>query len=136
VSLPRLLLAWLPVALLFAVAPPLGYRWSGDPAVPAQPALAWAPNGWEVRWRLVEAAAVTMFGSLWFDSLGAGGWWVLFLLVGLLAAFPRRLVMWRQVDSARRSVLLVHGCLDVARYVAAGGLLAWRLGGGGGTLSG
>lgn len=132
-SFPRLLLAWLPVALLFAVAPPLGVRWNTDAAAPSptQPALSWAPNSWEVTWRMVEAAVVTLFGSLWFDTLGAGGWWVLFLLVGLLVAFPRRLVMWRQVEPARRRVLLVHGSLDVARYVAAGGLLAWRLGGGG-----
>ena len=132
-SFPRLLLAWLPVAVLFAVAPPLGYRWSTDAAGPSppQPALAWAPNSWEVTWRMVEAAVVTLFASLWFDTLGAGGWWVLFLLVGLLVAFPRRLVMWRQVEPARRRVLLVHGGVDVARYVAAGGLLAWRLGGGG-----
>lgn len=129
-SFPRLLLAWLPVAILFSVAPPLGYRWSDDATLPppSQPILAWAPNGWEAWWRLVEALVVTLFGSLWFDTLGAGGWWLLFLLVGLLVAFPRRLVMWRMVAAPRRRALLVHACLDVARYLAAGGLLAWRLG--------
>jgi len=125
VSLDRLALAWLPVAVLFVVTPPIGYRW--DDAA-EQRVLAWIPSRWEVCWRLAEGAVLTLFASLWFDSLGAGGWWLLFLLVGLLAAFPRRLVMWRLVPSPRRRTLLVHAGLDVARYVAAGGLLAWRLG--------
>jgi len=125
VSLGRLALAWLPVAALFVVTPPIGYRWDG----PAdQAALVWSANRWELWWRLVEAAAVTLFGSLWFDTLGAGGWWVLFFLVGLLVAFPRRLVMWQNAAPPRRRALFLHAGLDVARYVAAGGLLAWRLG--------
>jgi hypothetical protein len=124
VTLGRLLLAWLPVAVLFAFAPPLGYRWD---LPPDQRYLVWSFNRWEVGWRLAEAGVVTLFASLWFDSLGAGEWWLLFFLVGLLAAFPRRLVMWQHVEPARRRHLLVHSCLDVARYVAAGGLLAWRL---------
>ena len=123
-SLGRLALAWLPVAALFVVTPPIGYRWDG-PA--EQAALVWSANAWEVGWRLVEAAGVTLFGSLWFDTLGSGGWWVLFLLVGLLVAFPRRLVMWPYAERSRRRALLLHACLDTARYVAAGGLLAWRL---------
>ena len=71
---------------------------------------------------------VTLFAALWFDSLGAGGWWLLFFLVGLLVAFPRRLVMWQYVEPRRRRALLAHASLDVARYVGAGALLAWRLG--------
>lgn len=123
-TLGRLLLAWLPVGALFAVAPPIGYPWN-QPEL-ARP-LAWSLNRWEVVWRLAEAFVVTLFGALWFDSLGAGGWWLLFLLVGLLVAFPRRLVMWRHVEPARRRHLLIHAALDVARYIVAGALLAWRL---------
>lgn len=122
-TLGRLVSAWLPVALLFAVAPPIGYSWNA----PADRALAWALNRWEIGWRLAEAGVVTLFASLWFDSLGASGWWLLFLLVGLLVAFPRRLVMWQHVEPLRRRHLLIHAGLDVARYIAAGGLLAWRL---------
>ncbi len=125
-SLGRLLLAWLPVAALFVVAPPIGYRWDGE-AVVGKGAFVWSFNRWEIGWRLAEAAVVTLFASLWFDTLGAGGWWLLFLLVGLLAAFPRRLVMWQHVDPERRRHLLAHAGLDVARYIAAGALLAWRL---------
>jgi len=126
VTLGRLILAWLPVAALFAAAPPLGYRWGGD-LPPDQRPLVWSFNRWEIGWRLVEAAVVTLFASLWFDSLGAGGWWLLFLLVGLLVAFPRRLVMWQHVEPVRRRHLLVHATLDVTRYLLAGALLAWRL---------
>ena len=123
-SLGRLLLAWLPVAALFAVTPPIGYAW--DEAV-GKDFFVWTFNRWEVGWRLAEAAVVALFASLWFDSLGAGGWWLLFFLVGLLVAFPRRLVMLQHVEPQRRRHLLAHAGLDVARYVAAGALLAWRL---------
>lgn len=124
-TLGRLLLAWLPVAALFAVTPPIGYRWAGE--VVEQSSFAWSFNRWEIGWRLAEAFVVTLFASLWFDSLGAGGWWLIFLLVGVLVAFPRRLVMWQHVEPQRRRHLLAHAGLDVARYVAAGALLAWRL---------
>ena len=126
-TLGRLFLAWLPVAALFAVTPPIGYPWGGAGEVVEQGVFVWKFNRWEVGWRLAEAGVVTLFASLWFDSLGAGGWWLLFFLVGLLVAFPRRLVMWRHVELRRRRHLLAHAGLDVARYVAAGALLAWRL---------
>ncbi|MDP3911044.1 MAG: hypothetical protein Q8Q14_11700 [Gemmatimonadales bacterium] len=128
-TLPRLVLAWLPVAMLFALAPPLGYGWAPDGAEPPAPprALVWRPNRWEVGWRLAEAVVLTLFAALWFDSLGAGGWGLLFFLVGLLIAFPRRLVMWQYVDPLRQHHLLLHAALDVARYLAAGAALAWRL---------
>ena len=123
-TLGRLFGAWLLVAILFAVTPPIGYRW--DQAT-GQNSFVWSFNRWEIGWRLVEAVVVTLFASLWFDSLGAGGWWLLFLLVGLLVAFPRRLVMWQYAEPPRRRALFAHGVLDAARYVAAGALLAWRL---------
>lgn len=123
-TLGRLLLAWLPVAALFVLTPPIGYRWDRPPD---DRVLVWSFQRWEMAWRLAEAGIVTLFASLWFDSLGAGGWWLLFLLLGLLVAFPRRLVMWQHVEPLRRRHLLVHAGADVARYVAAGALLAWRL---------
>jgi hypothetical protein len=124
VTLGRLLLAWLPVAALFALAPPVGYRWD---LPPDERYFVWSFNRWEIGWRLAEASVVTLFASLWFDSLGAGQWWLPFLLVALLVAFPRRLVMWQHVEPLRRRHLLAHASLDVVRYLVAGALLAWRL---------
>ena len=123
-TLGRLVFAWLSVAALFVLAPPLGYRWD----VPADNRfIVWCFSRWEIGWRLAEAGVVTLFASLWFDSLGSGGWGLLFLLLGLLVAFPRRLVMWQHVEALRRRHLLIHALLDVARYIVAGALLAWRL---------
>src|SRR5258706_13433563 len=99
-TLGRLLLAWLPVAGLFAVTPPIGYHWTGD--VAGVRAFVWSHNRWEIWWRLAEAGGVTLFASLWFDSLGAGGWWLLFFLIDLLVAFPPRLVMCQQRDAIVR----------------------------------
>jgi hypothetical protein len=63
---------------------------------------------------LVEALLLTLFGALWFGSLGAGAWWLVFGLVGALREWPVS-------DSVALSLL------GVARTVVAGGLLAWRL---------
>ncbi len=106
-TLSRLILAWLPVALWFLIADRLSKR--------LLPPARSGDRRWNAR-TFVEAALVTLFASLWFDSLGHGGWWVLFLLVGLLAAqLPRR-------------PTTVAVLFDAARYLIAGGLLAWRLG--------
>ena len=123
-TLTRLVFAWLPVAVWFVVAPPLGDR--GDGAAGGK-YFVWTYDRWIVTGRLLEAVLVTLLGSLWFDSLGSGGWWLLFLLIGLLAAYPAR---WRRLAPGagdRRRELLV-GVMDTARYVVAGAILAWRLG--------
>jgi len=57
-----------------------------------------------------EALLVTLFGALWFGSLGAGAWWLVFLLVGALREWPIR----SPREAAR-----------IFRLVGAGGLLAW-----------
>jgi hypothetical protein len=109
VTLGRLVLAWSVVALWFV-------------------AVTWVT---ERRRNLTgaggEALILTLIASLWFDTLGHGGWWLLFLLLGTLAAFPARL---RQLESgaspAGRAALL--GLVDAGRYVGAGAMLAWRLG--------
>src|SRR5690606_38271222 len=35
-----------------------------------------------------EALLVTLLGTLWFASLGSGGWWLVFPLIGLLMEWP------------------------------------------------
>jgi hypothetical protein len=108
------------VAVWFALAVWMGRRAAGrvwPPAGGAAPALGWAAG---------EAAVLTLFASLWFDSLGSGGWLLLFLLLGLLVAFPIRLEdILIGVVSRRAGVALAIA--DASRYVVAGALLAWRL---------
>lgn len=125
-TLGRLVLAWIVVAAWFIVA---------TFGVTTVAALVGRPGGGQsgfmasvppivLKWRLVEAALLTLFASLWFDSLGSGGWWLLFLLVGALATIPTWLI---RADGEPRRAQLVGAASDVARYVIAGGLLAWRL---------
>jgi hypothetical protein len=111
VTLTRLVLAWLPVALEFMVveATAAGPRWTLT-----------KPGA---MWRCLEAAVVTLFASLWFDSLGHGGWWLLFLLVGLMVSLAR--APDRSAPSRREA--LTRSARDTVRYVVAGAILAWRL---------
>jgi hypothetical protein len=60
-----------------------------------------------------EAMLLALFAGLWFGSLGAGGWWLVFALVGALMEWPVR---------------TIPGATRILRIVVAGGLLAWRLG--------
>jgi hypothetical protein len=110
-TLGRLLLAWLPVAVWFGVAAWTAHRLFGVGVTGTPPSSV---TGLVVIG--IEALLVTMFGSLWFDSLGHGGWWLLFGLVGVLAA---RLPTRPPLPVVAYAVL---------RYVGAGALLAWRLG--------
>jgi hypothetical protein len=75
--------------------------------------------------RLLEAAVVTMIASLWFDSLGSGEWWLLFLLFGLLVSCAK----WFPPApfAVTKLVRFAEIICDVARYLGAGALLAWRL---------
>lgn len=120
-TLGRLTLAWLVAALWFVVADWGIRRMAGDATRPDAAARRRATG-----WIAVEGGVVTLFASLWFDSLGSGGWWLLFVLVGLLAAFPVRLQAIAVGALPARPTLLV-AVLDTARYVGAGALLAWRL---------
>jgi hypothetical protein len=120
-TLSRLLPAWLCVAAWF-----LAVAWAGGRLAGAQrPADRRAARS-AAGWTLAEAGVVTLFASLWFASLGSGGWWLVFLLVGLLAAFPARLHGAALANLSRRPAVLL-GALDTLRYLGAGALLAWRL---------
>jgi hypothetical protein len=124
VTLPRLLLAWVAVSIWFLAARWAARRWMlQDAAAPAP----WAVGAGAARATALEAAGVTLFGSLWFDSLGHGGWWLVFLLVGLLVTFAPRLADPPPASPLARRTTLVAGLADVARYVGAGAVLAWRL---------
>lgn len=127
-TLTRLLLAWVPVAVWFVVATVGATLLVGPLSLP-NGAVAW-PLRLPLRllkWRLVEALVLTLLGSLWFASLGSGEWWLVFLLVGAIAAIPA----WFAVPPAEPRLArasLVGASADLTRYVLAGAILAWRLG--------
>lgn len=138
-TLTRLVLAWLPVAVLFAVVGGLETRLLSRPAQSLEPVATAQPErvnvlvSWALGWRSLEAAAVTLFGSLWFDSLGHGEWWLVFGLVGFAVAFaqlPQAVRGSPETPLDRRwpSDTLRRAIRDVARYILAGAILAWRLG--------
>ncbi|MGH7645411.1 MAG: hypothetical protein ACREMR_07475 [Gemmatimonadales bacterium] len=129
-TLGRLIFAWLPVAVWFALVPvvrsALARRVSQTPG--AGHLTPGASPGIPLAWRAAEAGVVTLFASLWFDSLGHGGWWLVFLLVGLLAGFAARVSQLSGGAPEPRRPAIVDGLIDTARYIVAGGILAWRLG--------
>jgi hypothetical protein len=74
---------------------------------------------------LVEALLLTLFGGLWFGSLGSGAWWLVFGLVGALRECPGP---WGKRPAEPVDGMAIGvSALRVVRTVIAGGLLAWRL---------
>ena len=120
-TLGRLFLAWLPVAVWFtcatAVADRLAFARQGDPGIPS-------PGSFLRRTyarSMVEALLLTLLASLWFDTLGTGAWWLPVALVGALVAIAP------SIPRPRGTAALLF-FIDVLRYVGAGALLVWRLG--------
>ncbi len=122
------------VALLFIAVGALSVRTAGglwgvggrDPSPPAPP-LAWGAALRAV-WlpAAAEAFARTLLAALWFGSLGHGGWLLVFLLVGALAAGADRWTTHRLLSTPLRQELKSFA-LGLLKYAAAGWLCAWRL---------
>ena len=72
-----------------------------------------------------EALAVTLLGALWFGSLDAGGWPLVFGLLGIVVEWPLRLRSGGKTGLQVRRLVPVLG--GVVRLLGAGALLAWRL---------
>lgn len=133
-TLARLVLAWLAVAVEFVLVDRVS-RWldrgaAGDAPAPAPVTGGVGPA---LLWRALEAAAVTLFASLWFDSLGHGGWWLVFLLVGLMVSLAQGAGAAARAPGPRGPAGDQRDALrwtirETSRYVLAGGILAWRLG--------
>ncbi len=71
--------------------------------------------------RLVaEALCLTLLASLWFSSLGHGGWVLVFLLLGLLSS--------ASAGAHGAAAILKTTALATARYVAAGAILGLLIG--------
>lgn len=115
-ALSRLLVAWIVVAgwlLLWE----LGASRLGAPRGDGRLRRA--------RVYLVEALLLTLFGGLWFGSLGAGAWWLVFGLVGALREWPGS--RGRRSAEPMDGIAIGMSALRVVRTLVAGGLLAWRL---------
>ena len=121
-TLGRLVLAWIPVAVVFIVVGGIAIPFRN--ADPTPLGKTWMFTKSDVAWRALEALFATLFGSLWFDSLGSGEWWLVFLLIGLMVSSAR---VQGPAPPPRRETL-VRTARDVLRYVLAGAVLAWRLG--------
>ena len=98
----RILLAWVVVGAWLAV-----WAFAERRVTAAQ-----APSAAELAPLTGEALLLALFAGLWFGSLGSGGWWLVFLLLGGLMAWPVR---------------SLAGAARIARVVVAGALLAWTL---------
>jgi hypothetical protein len=73
----------------------------------------------------VEALLLTLLGGLWFSSLGAGAWWLVFGLVGALREWPGS--GGRRPSEPVDPMAVGLSVLRVVRTLVAGGILAWRL---------
>jgi len=125
VTLGRLVLAWIVVVAWFEIAAFVTNYLVTRLVIPADATVYTGIPTYMMKRRLVEAAMVTLIASLWFDSLGSGGWWLLFLLLGALVTSRKWFVVGP--DPLPRRALLADTIGDLARYVVAGALLAWRL---------
>ncbi len=115
-ALTRLLLAWLAVSawlLLWELVAARLARARGEGRVR------------RARVVLGEALLLTLLGALWFGSLGAGAWWLVFGLVGALREWPG--TRGRRPADASDALAVGLSMLRVVRTLVAGGVLAWRL---------
>lgn len=83
-SFGRIALAWVGVSLWLVVVDMVTKRWATGEldAIRARGPLGLT---------LLDAALITLFGALWFASLGSGAWWLVFGLLGLVVDLPLRL---------------------------------------------
>ena len=123
-TLVRLAIGWLLVCIWFLAWEQVERRTGGPADRGTNEPTRWvrAPL-WTY---LTDALLLTLFASLWFASLGNGGWVVLFLVLGLLVEGPGR---FRGLAGGMKlsGSALVSYVLGVARIMGAGALLWWRL---------
>jgi len=125
VTFGRLAVAWIVVAAWFLVATIATNYVTARLALPPEASVYRGIPPHIFRQRLIEAFFLTLIASLWFDSLGSGQWWLLFLLIGGLVASPTG--FGQAPNRAIRRALLAGAVAELGRYLIAGGLLAWRL---------
>lgn len=118
-SLTEVAVAWLLTAVWFVI-------WEMGAARLSRGSNA---GGWlraPVQIYLAEALVLTLFGALWFGSLGSGGWPLMFGFLGLLMEWPGSLrVGQRPPGTARRRARLILG--GILRVIGAGAIMWWRM---------
>lgn len=124
-TLWRLVVAWFVTTVWFEVAAHVTNYLVTRLALPPDATVYKGIPAHLVARRLVEALLVTLIASLWFDSLGSGEWWLLFLLFGALVTSPKWFV--QGPDPLAQRVTIADTVCDLLRYLVAGALLAWRL---------
>jgi hypothetical protein len=72
-----------------------------------------------------EAAGLTLFAALWFGSLGHGGWYVLFAVIGLLIEGPAR--ARHRADLPTGPLPWRAALLGTLRILGAGAILSFLL---------
>jgi hypothetical protein len=116
-SLSRVMAGWIVTSIWLLASEAAGRGWLRPTGGPLLRGPLWL--------YLVQALLLTLLAALWFGSLGSGEWWLLFALLGGLLEVspgqtpPRWSASWRAALS---------WAARVGRIVAAGGLLAWRMG--------
>jgi hypothetical protein len=103
----RTLLGWAVVTALFGLWREVERRVNRTPG----PVLASLKANLPAQ--AIESLLLTLFAGLWFGSLGSGGAWLLFLLVGALMEIPSRLrefagsrLPWRAVVAGILRIVL------------------------------
>jgi hypothetical protein len=134
VSLTSIAIAFGMVAVVFVAIGAASVRWvsggrgpgAGGSSPPTAP-LAWGA-AIRIAWlpAAAEALLLTLLATLWFGSLGSGGWVWVFLLLGALAGGGDRWLRQRLAGGpAWRDIRLFAAGL--LKYLLAGGLCAWCL---------
>ena len=122
-SLSPIAITFLLVALLFIAIGSASARWVTPPTNPPKWRVAvratWVPAA-------AEALVLTLFATLWFGSLGHGGWLLVFLLLGALAAGGGRWHRHRLLGTPAGAELRLFAA-GLVKYLLAGRLCAWCL---------
>jgi len=125
VTIGRLVIGWIVVAAWFEIAAYAQNYVVTKLAIPPGATVYTGMPTHLIARRIVQALLLTLLASLWFDSLGSGGWWLLFLLIGALMTSAKWFM--KGPDPLPTKVNVADTVCDLARCVVAGALLAWRL---------
>lgn len=116
-ALTRIVLGWLATWLLFLLWEAVEGKVAGGPRESGRTVLRRAPGAY-----FIEAPLLALIAGLWFASLGHGGWWLLFGLIGLLVEWAG----WMRIADMDDTPFppLLHVLLGGLRGAAAGGVLS------------